>query len=49
MIAAGLQVGPSEDGEEKKKKSTHDSRKRGKKNDQKVGFNSRSPLHFVFS
>ncbi|KAI1192223.1 hypothetical protein F5B17DRAFT_379885 [Nemania serpens] len=36
MIAAGLQVGPSEDGEEKKKKSTHDSRKRGKKNDQKV-------------
>ncbi|KAI1748197.1 hypothetical protein F4782DRAFT_518033 [Xylaria castorea] len=36
MIAAGLQVGPSEDGEEKKKKVTYDSRKRGKKIDQKV-------------
>ncbi|KAI1201400.1 hypothetical protein F5X97DRAFT_290419 [Nemania serpens] len=36
MIAAGLQVGPSEDGEEKKKKATYDTRKRGKKNDQKV-------------
>ncbi|KAI1168231.1 hypothetical protein F5B18DRAFT_271775 [Nemania serpens] len=36
MIAAGLQVGPSEDGEDKKKKVTYDSRKRGKKNDQKV-------------
>ncbi|KAI1172714.1 hypothetical protein F4777DRAFT_560603 [Nemania sp. FL0916] len=36
MIAAGLQVGPSEDGEDKKKKVTYDSKKRGKKNDQKV-------------
>ncbi|KAI0469427.1 hypothetical protein F4859DRAFT_515922 [Xylaria cf. heliscus] len=36
MIAAGLQVGPSEDGEEKKKKVTYDNKKRGKKNDQKV-------------
>lgn len=36
MIAAGLQVGPSEDGEDKKKKVTYDNRKRGKKNDQKV-------------
>ncbi|KAI0859769.1 hypothetical protein F4860DRAFT_481471 [Xylaria cubensis] len=36
MIAAGLQVGPSEDGEEKKKKVTYDSKKRGKKTDQKV-------------
>ncbi|KAI1297959.1 hypothetical protein F5Y03DRAFT_275863 [Xylaria venustula] len=35
MIQAGLQVGPSEDGEEKKKKATYD-KKRGKKNDQKV-------------
>ncbi|KAF2967312.1 hypothetical protein GQX73_g6282 [Xylaria multiplex] len=36
MIAAGLQVGPAEEGEEKKKKVTYDTRKRGKKNDQKV-------------
>ncbi|KAI1422288.1 hypothetical protein F5Y12DRAFT_763347 [Xylaria sp. FL1777] len=37
MINAGLQVGPSEDAsEEKKKKVTYDSKKRGKKNDQKV-------------
>ncbi|KAI0404582.1 hypothetical protein F4802DRAFT_223174 [Xylaria palmicola] len=36
MIAAGLQVGPAEDGEEKKKKPSYDNRKRGKKNDQKV-------------
>ncbi|KAI0549713.1 hypothetical protein F4679DRAFT_248073 [Xylaria curta] len=36
MIAAGLQVGPSEDGEEKKKKVTYDNKKRGKKTDQKV-------------
>ncbi|KAI1348714.1 hypothetical protein F5Y01DRAFT_207360 [Xylaria sp. FL0043] len=35
MINAGLQVGPSEDGEEKKKKVTYD-KKRVKKNDQKV-------------
>ncbi|KAI1825908.1 hypothetical protein F4861DRAFT_499371 [Xylaria intraflava] len=35
MIAAGLQVGPSEDGEDKKKKVVYD-KKRGKKNDQKV-------------
>ncbi|GAP82944.2 putative eukaryotic translation initiation factor 5B [Rosellinia necatrix] len=36
MIDAGLQVGPSEDGEDKKKKATYDNKKRGKKNDQKV-------------
>ncbi|KAI0520807.1 hypothetical protein F5B22DRAFT_598476 [Xylaria bambusicola] len=36
MIQAGLQVGPSDDGEEKKKKVTYDSKKRGKKNEQKV-------------
>ncbi|KAI3338792.1 hypothetical protein F4824DRAFT_75960 [Ustulina deusta] len=36
MINAGLQVGPSEDGEDKKKKVTYDSKKRGKKNEQKV-------------
>lgn len=34
MIAAGLQVGPSEDAEDKKKKT--DSKKRGKKSEQKV-------------
>ncbi|KAI1330851.1 hypothetical protein F5Y16DRAFT_318147 [Xylariaceae sp. FL0255] len=36
MIAAGLQVGPSEDSEDKKKKVVYDSKKRGKRNDQKV-------------
>ncbi|KAI1498642.1 hypothetical protein F5X99DRAFT_392577 [Biscogniauxia marginata] len=35
MLAAGVKVGPSEAGEEKKK-VTYDNRKRGKKNDQKV-------------
>lgn len=34
MIAAGLQVGPSEDVEDKKKKP--DNKKRGKKSEQKV-------------
>jgi hypothetical protein len=36
MIAAGLQVGPSEGAEEKKEKKKVDTKKRGKKNDQKV-------------
>ncbi|KAI2636873.1 hypothetical protein GGS26DRAFT_457617 [Hypomontagnella submonticulosa] len=36
MIAAGIKVGPSEDGEEKKKKVVYDSKKRGKKTDQKI-------------
>ncbi|KAI1436659.1 hypothetical protein GGR50DRAFT_200998 [Xylaria sp. CBS 124048] len=36
MIAAGLQVGPSEDGEEKKKKVTYDNKKRTKRSDQKI-------------
>ncbi|KAL7627369.1 eukaryotic translation initiation factor 5B [Parahypoxylon ruwenzoriense] len=37
MIAAGVKVGPSDEaGEEKKKKAVYDSRKRGKKNEQKV-------------
>ncbi|KAI1800506.1 hypothetical protein F4811DRAFT_566865 [Daldinia bambusicola] len=35
MLAAGIKVGPSGDGEEKKKKAVYD-KKRGKKNDQKV-------------
>ncbi|OTA58362.1 hypothetical protein K449DRAFT_385760 [Hypoxylon sp. EC38] len=37
MIAAGIKVGPSDEGgEEKKKKVVYDSKKRGKKTDQKV-------------
>ncbi|KAI1646092.1 uncharacterized protein F4817DRAFT_341855 [Daldinia loculata] len=36
MIAAGIKVGPSEDGEEKKKKVVYDNKKRTKKSDQKV-------------
>ncbi|KAJ2978732.1 hypothetical protein NUW58_g7401 [Xylaria curta] len=36
MIAAGLQVGPAEEAEDKKKKVTYDNKKRGKKTDQKV-------------
>lgn len=48
MIAAGLQVGPSEDGEEKKKKATYDTRKRGKKNDQKVVSLPLHSLNLVF-
>ncbi|XXG99279.1 hypothetical protein Hte_005616 [Hypoxylon texense] len=37
MIAAGIKVGPSEDGsEEKKKKVVYDSKKRGKKSDPKA-------------
>jgi hypothetical protein len=44
MIAAGLQVGPSDDAEEKKKKA--DARKRGKKTDQKVTFHSYDLLAF---
>ncbi|KAI2607319.1 uncharacterized protein GGS25DRAFT_328054 [Hypoxylon fragiforme] len=37
MIAAGIKVGPSEEGgEDKKKKVVYDSKKRGKKADQKV-------------
>ncbi|KAI1660778.1 hypothetical protein F4813DRAFT_263576 [Daldinia decipiens] len=36
MIAAGIKVGPSEDGDEKKKKIVYDNKKRGKKSDQKV-------------
>lgn len=35
MLAAGIKVGPSNEGEEKKK-VTYDSRKRGKKNEKKV-------------
>ncbi|KAI8628272.1 hypothetical protein F5Y19DRAFT_486253 [Xylariaceae sp. FL1651] len=36
MIAAGLQIGPSEDGEDKKKKAVYDNKKRAKKSDQKI-------------
>ncbi|KAI0152176.1 hypothetical protein F4776DRAFT_600349 [Hypoxylon sp. NC0597] len=37
MIAAGIKIGPSDEaGEEKKKKVVYDSKKRGKKTDQKV-------------
>ncbi|KAI1765485.1 hypothetical protein GGR53DRAFT_261552 [Hypoxylon sp. FL1150] len=36
MIAAGIKVGPSEEGEEKKKKVVYDSKKRGKKSDPKA-------------
>ncbi|KAI1493500.1 hypothetical protein F5X96DRAFT_621433 [Biscogniauxia mediterranea] len=36
MIAAGIRVGPSGGDEEKKKKVVYDSRKRGKKSDQKI-------------
>ncbi|KAI1386155.1 uncharacterized protein F4822DRAFT_409103 [Hypoxylon trugodes] len=35
MLAAGIKVGPSEDGEDKKKK-VYDNKKRGKKTEQKV-------------
>ncbi|KAI5926217.1 hypothetical protein F4810DRAFT_707829 [Camillea tinctor] len=36
MLAAGIKVGPSDGGEEKKKKVVYDNKKRGKKNDQKI-------------
>ncbi|KAI1107048.1 hypothetical protein F4804DRAFT_299187 [Jackrogersella minutella] len=36
MIAAGIKVGPSEDAGEGKKKVVYDTRKRGKKSDQKI-------------
>ncbi|KAI0387472.1 hypothetical protein F5Y04DRAFT_4951 [Hypomontagnella monticulosa] len=37
MLAAGIKVGPSDEtGEEKKKKVVYDSKKRGKKTDQKI-------------